>query len=141
MNRVTSTGTLGATAAAIVHATRIVVVGQQPDACVCCGRQGPFEVIVVQKRGAIGLTEGPGAELMAGVCADCSAATSADRRAEILQLATAAARADALLTLVRHRAERQLAGWWGGVGACTTDEVDRASVELRRAVERLGVKP
>lgn len=136
-----SPGTSSLTAAAIVNAKRIVAAGEQPDACVCCGREAPFVTIVVQKRGAVGRTEGPGAELMAGICAECAAATSDGGRQDVAQLATAAARVDALLTLVRHRAAHELASWWGGVGACSVEDVDRASVELRRSLERLGVKP
>jgi len=138
---VQSPGTSGLTAAAIVAAKRIVSAGEAPWACLCCGREAPLEVIVVQKRASLGTSEAPNAALMAGICGECRAATSEERRAAVEQLATAAARLDALLGLIRHRAEQLLTPWWGGVGACTAEDVDRASVELRRALERLGVKP
>lgn len=129
------------TAAAIVAAKRLVAYVGVPTDCLCCGRKRPLEVIVVQKRASVGMTEAPGVQLMAGICGECRAATSAERRADVEQLATAAARIDALLSLIRHRAAQQLAPWWGGVGACTPEDVDRASVDLRRALERLGVRP
>lgn len=78
---------------------------------------------------------------MAGICADCVSAGSEDRAAAVAELVRAAAQVDSLLSLIRHRAEAPLASWWGAVGACSTFEVDRASVELRRSIERLGVRP
>lgn len=136
-----SPGTSGVTAAAIVAAKRVVDAGETPQACLSCGREAPLEVIVVQVRASVGMSEEPNAMLMAGICGECRALTSAERRAGVEQLATAAARLDALLGLIRHRAEQLLMPWWGGVGACTAEDIDRASVELRRALERLGVKP
>lgn len=128
------------TAEALVHARRITQAFEMPRACLCCGREEPLARIVVQKRGAYGPTEGCGAWLLAGVCDACVEATSPEREAEIAQLATAAARVDALLGLIRRRAQHELAPWWGGIGSCTTEDVDQASVALRRALERMGAR-
>jgi hypothetical protein len=136
-----SIATNGLTAAAIVSAKRVVTSDELPEACLCCRSVRPLEVIVVQKPPTIGRIDAPAALLMAGVCHVCAEATSEERRAEISQLATAAARVDALLSLIRYRADGLLTPWWGGVGACSANDVDQASVELRRALERLGVKP
>lgn len=127
-------------AEALVYAKRITVAFEKPRACLCCGREVPLAQIVVQKYGAIGISEHPGAELLAGVCDACVAATSEGRAAAVEQLATAAAHVESLLALIRRRAQHELAPWWGTVGACTTEDVDQASVALRRALERLGVR-
>jgi hypothetical protein len=133
--------TAAETAAAIVRAKRVLSTDGDARACLCCGRELPLASVIVQKGAAIGRTEDQRfPRVLGGVCEECQETTSEARRADVLELATAARRVDALLELIRHRADRHLMPWWGSVGACTADDVDRASVELRRVLERLGAR-
>ncbi len=128
-------------AEAMAQADEVLHVGGEETPCLCCRRRVPLARITVHRTSSIGTTEsGSGLRLMAGVCSDCISAGSEGRTAQVAELARAASQVDSLLSLIRHRAELQLDGWWGTVGACGTIEVDRASVELRRAIERLGVR-
>lgn len=110
----------------------------QPPRCLICQREVGLAVIVILKGSKVGPADLASSAPIVGVCSDCRDAGAEDRRAAVAELARAAGRAEALLSLVRHRADAQLSGWWGGVGACRPEEIDAASVELRRAIERLG---
>lgn len=112
-------------------------LGTLATRCFYCLRRARLERVVILKASAIGPSESPSTRLVGGLCAECSARVSDSRRAAVDDLARTAARLEALLMLIHRGAARELASWWGGVGACTAADVNAASVETRRAIERL----
>ena len=99
-------------------------------ACLCCGQRVDFARTVTARS--------TGAPIVAGVCRSCIEAGSQEHVQATLEMAMAASRLADYLALIRRGAARQLAGWWGGIGACTQDELDGATIALRRALERNG---
>lgn len=100
--------------------------------CLCCGARVEFARVVS--------AAATGAPILAGVCKHCVMAGSEQHVQDTTRLAAAADRLASYLALVRRGAARELAAWYGGIGACTQAELDAATVDLRRALERMGWK-
>lgn len=98
--------------------------------CLCCGSTAEFARVVHSN--SLGV--------VAGVCGACVQAGSEQRSQDTTRLAAAADRLASYLALVRRGAARELAAWYGGIGACTQAELNAATVDLRRALERMGWK-
>ena len=123
-------------AIAAADAVRIVHDADRP-CCILCWRESDPGLVAMLSP-ATGSPESHGQErTYVMVCRRCRAAASEDTESAVVELARAGRVVDELLSLVRHRADQQLGGWWGGVGACTREDVDAASVALRRSLERL----
>ncbi len=130
---------IAARAAAIADADVVLAMPEpgEPARCLLCRREAPLAVVVALKTAAVGLTESELRPLI-GVCVQCRDASSETTQHSVAALAQSATRACEVLSLVRHGAERQLVEWWGGVGACTANDVDQVCVDVRRAIERMG---
>ncbi len=113
-----------------------IVRGGEPPKCLLCERESEPGIFLVLKPASVGMSESDGNHYVM-VCRRCRAAASVDTESAVVELARAGRQVDELLSLVRHRAEPQLSGWWGGVGACTREAAEASSVAFRRAVERL----
>lgn len=130
---------IAARAAAIADADVVLQMPApgEPARCMLCSREASLAVVVLLKSPAMGATVML-PDPCVGVCAECRDAAGESRRAAVADLVQTASRADSILQLIRHRADRQLTEWWGAVGACSAEDVDDASVSVRRSIERLG---
>lgn len=122
-------------AIAAADAVRVVRAGEPPR-CLLCARESEPGLVIVLKPAAVGMSTVDSNRYVM-VCRRCRTAASEDTESAVVELARAGRQVDELLSLVRHRADAQLSGWWGGVGACTREAAEASSVAFRRAVERL----
>lgn len=106
--------------------------GDARPTCLCCGRH--VDLFARTMTSAVR----PGTLIAAGVCPSCVNLAAQANDQAVTEMAMAASRLADYLALIRRGAARELAGWWGGIGACTQDELDGATVALRRALERNG---
>lgn len=129
--------TFAATVANADEVMQLAEVARTPS-CLVCKREGELAIVVIHTTRAT-LGRNPRHSIV-GVCTRCRDAASESRTSAVAELVQAATRCEQVLSLIRHRADSDLAGWWGEIGCCSRGDVDELSVEVRRAVERIGLR-